>query len=164
MAILPPVALTLLLDGRPVRSYEPLYLAGGRVLGPVDPFLTRVADRIAYSGGFAIFTRDGRNVRVRLISMPPAGLTQTYVALVPLLRALGESVRLDSVTATLDVRTPAGVGVGTLGPFDPRARVEPPRTVFTPVPVPTDRPVWNGTPRPRRTPIPLRAWATPSPH
>ncbi len=164
MAILPPVALTLLLDGRPVRSYEPLYLARGRVLGPVDPFLTRVADRIAYAGGFAVFSRDGRSVRVRLISVPPAGLTQTYVALVPLLRALGETVRLDSTDGTLDVRTPAGAGVGAFGPFDARVRPVPARSIFTPTPVPTDRPVWNGTPRPRRTPIPLHAWATPSPH
>jgi hypothetical protein len=157
------VALTLLLDGRPVRSYEPLYLTRGRVLGPVDPFLTRVADRIAYAGGFAVITRGDRNVRVRLIPGPPSGLSQTYVALVPLLRALGETVRLDSVTETLDVRTPASAGIGAQSAFDARARQVAPRAVFTPTPVPTDRPTWNGTPRPRRTPIPLRAWATPRP-
>ncbi len=157
------MALTLLLDGRPVRSYEPLYLARGRVLGPVDPFLTRVADRIAYAGGFAIITRNGRNVRVRLIAVSPSGLAQTYVALVPLLRALGESVRLDVASGTLDVRSPAAAGIGALGPFDPRAQRVPKRTVFTPTPIATDRPVWNGTPRPRRTPIPLHAWATPNP-
>ena len=163
MAILPPVALTLLLDGRPVRSYEPLYLARGRVLGPVDPFLTGVADRIAYAGGFAIFTRGGRNVRVRMSAGPPAGLAQTYVALVPLLRALGERVDLDAARGTLDVRTPGRAEVGVDRAFDPRARQAPPRAIFTPAPVPTDRPIWNGTPRPRRTPIPLRAWATPRP-
>lgn len=163
MAIFPPVALTLLLDGRPVRSYEPLYLARGRVLGPVDPFLTRVADRIAYAGGFAVFSRGDRDVRVRLVPGPPAGLAQRYVALVPLLRALGERVDLDIATGILEVRSPASGGVGPQPAFDPRARQVAPRPVFTPMPVPTDRPVWNGTPRPRRTPIPLRAWATPQP-
>lgn len=163
MAILPPVALTLLLDGRPVRSYEPLYLARGRVLGPVDPFLTGVADRIAYKGGFAIFTRQGRVVRVRLDVRPPGGLSQTYVALVPVLRGLGEVVRLDPVRGTLDVRTPGRNAVATAGPYDARASQVAPRVVFTPTPVPTERPIWNGTPRPRRTPIPLHAWATPRP-
>jgi len=163
VAILPPVALTLLLDGRPVRSYEPLYLTRGRVLGPVDPFLTRVADRISYAGGFAIFTRGDRIVRIRLIAGPPSGLSQTYVALVPLLRALGERVRLDPATDTLEVETPAATAVAAPGAYDDRARPVAPRVVFTPTPVPTDRPTWNGTPRPRRTPIPLRAWATPRP-
>lgn len=163
MAIFPPVALTLLLDGRPVRSYEPLYLTRGRVLGPVDPFLTRVADRIAYAGGFAILTRGARNVRVRLAAGPPSNLSQTYVALVPLLRALGESVRLDPANETLEVRTPAGAGIAAQGPYDDRVRAIAPRVVFTPSPVPTDRPTWTGTPRPRRTPIPLHAWATPRP-
>ena len=163
MAILPPVALTLLLDGRPVRSYEPLYLTRGRVLGPVDPFLTGVADRIAYAGGFAIFARGDRSVRIRLAPGPPSGLSQTYVALVPLLRALGERVRLDPASETLDVRSPGAPGIGAPGAFDPRAPAVAPRPVFTPTPVPTARPVWNGTPRPRRTPIPLNAWATPRP-
>ena len=163
MAILPPVALTLLLDGRPVRSYEPLYLTRGRVLGPVDPFLTRVADRIAYVGGFAIFTRGDRNVRVRLTARPPSGLSQTYVALVPLLRALGERVRWNAANDTLEVRTPESREIGAPDAYDAGARQVAPRAVFTPTPVPTDRPIWNGTPRPRRTPIPLRAWATPRP-
>jgi hypothetical protein len=163
VAILPPVALTLLLDGRPVRSYEPLYLARGRVLGPVDPYVTGVAERIAYAGGFAIFTRRGLVVRVRLGARSPAGLSQTYVALVPLLRGLGEVVRLDPVRGTLDVRTPGPGALATAGPYDAGTRQVSPRIVFTPTPVPTDRPTWNGTPRPRRTPIPLRAWATPGP-
>ncbi|HEY8321372.1 MAG TPA: hypothetical protein VIG46_06225 [Candidatus Baltobacteraceae bacterium] len=163
MAILPPVALTLLLDGRPVRSYEPLYLTRGRVLGPVDPFLTRVADRIGYAAGFAIFVRGGRVVRVRLAPGPPAGLSRTYVALVPLLRALGERVRLDAASETLDVRSPGVPAIGAQGASEARMPPVPPRPVFTPTPVPTERPVWNGTPRPRRTPIPLQAWATPRP-
>jgi hypothetical protein len=164
VAILPPVALTLLLDGRPIRSYEPIYLTRGRVLGPVDPFLTRVADRIAYAGGFAIFTRGDRDVRIRLMAGPPSNLAQTYVALVPLLRALGERVQWNRANGTLDVDTPAANGsIVARSPYDARAQLVAPRVVFTPMPVPTDRPTWNGTPRPRRTPIPLRAWATPRP-
>jgi len=163
VAIFPPVALTLLLDGRPVRSYEPLYLTRGRVLGPVDPFLTRIADRIGYAGGFAIFVRGERIVRVRLAPGPPSSLSRTYVALVPLLRALGERVRLDPASETLDVRSPGARGIDGGGAYDPHAPAVPARPVFTPTPVPTERPVWNGTPRPRRTPIPLQAWATPRP-
>lgn len=157
------MALTLLLDGRPVRSYEPLYLARGRVLGPVDPFLTRVAERMEYAGGYAVFSRAGRSVRVRLMPAAPGKLGQTYVALVPLLRALGETVALNASRSVLDVRSPERVDMQPPLPFDPRAKQVGARAVFTPTPVPTDRPVWNGTPRPRRTPIPLQAWATPVP-
>lgn len=163
MAILPPAALTLLLDGRPVRSYEPLYLSRGRVLGPVAPFLTRIAEKMDYAGGFAVFVRGDRSVRVRLAAAVPGAWTRTYVALAPLLRGLGERVTLDAAHGVLDVRSSGSAPVRAAAAFDPRAPQASPRVVFTPTPVPTDRPVWTGTPRPRRTPIPLQAWSTPHP-
>ncbi len=163
MAILPPAVLTLLLDGRPVRSYEPLYLTRGRVLGPVDPYLTRVAERIEHIGGLTIFVRGGRHVSVRLTSRVPGNLAQTYVALVPILRALGERVDFDAARSIIEVRSPMPLDTRTPKPFNATTHQIPQRVIFTPTPVPTLRPVWNGTPRPRRTPIPIEAWATPRP-
>jgi hypothetical protein len=143
----------MLLDGQPVRSYAPIYLVGGRVVGPIEPFVTRLARGITYGKGVAIVTGDDRTVRVRVLWCRPGSPMQGYVSLGPLLRELGATVRLDRRNALVLVASPP-VELSSPAPFDPRAPRASPQEVFTPEPVPTPRPAWTGSPRPRRTPIP----------
>lgn len=143
----------MLLDGQPVRSYAPIYLVGGQVVGPIEPFVTRLARGITYDDGVAVVSGDGRTVRVRILWYQPGSPAQAYVALGPLLRDLGASVRLDRRDALVLVASPPVV-LSTAEPFDPTAPQASPQTVFTPEPVTTPRPTWMGTPRPRRTPTP----------
>jgi hypothetical protein len=144
----------LVLDGRPLRSYTPLYVTHGRIVGPVDPFVTRVAERMEYIGPFAVFVRGEKRVQIRLLHREPGQLRETYVPLVPLLRALGESVVIDASRGVIEVTTPKNSTVRPPDPFDPLAPQVSPSAVFTPMPQPTPRPVWTGVPRPRRTPVP----------
>ena len=143
----------MLLDGQPVHSYAPIYLLAGQVVGPIEPFVTRLARGVTYGKGVAIVTGDGRTVRVRILWCRPGSPTQGYVALGPLLRDLGASVSLDRRDALVLVASPP-VELGTPAPFDPSAPQASPQTIFTPEPVTTPRPTWTGSPRPRRTPIP----------
>jgi hypothetical protein len=157
--ILPPaVLLTVLLDGRAMRAYLPVYIANGHVLGPLDPFVVRLARRVGYQGGWLVLSSGGKVVRVRLKQREPAELSRSYVALGPLLRALGAQVTLDRLHRVLLVTSPRSTPIGAPMPFDPAAPQVAPRVVFTPAPVVTPRPVWTGAPRPRRTPLPLSAW------
>jgi hypothetical protein len=152
----------LVLDGRPIRSYTPLSLRHGRVVGPIEPYLTRVAQRIDVVGNYLVLTRGSHHVSVAAMAQD-AGLAQTEVALAPLLRGLGERVVLNAPAGRIEVTSPQAVTVADPMPFDPRAPQVAPVVVFTPTPAPTPRLTWTGTPVPRRTPIPLGAWATPKP-
>jgi hypothetical protein len=156
------VAFVLFLDGQLVPAYAPIYLANGHIIGPVVPYVTRVADRIEFDRGDAVFVRGRRSVRIRMLRRDPEMLAQTYVALASVLERLGENVEVDRSRHFIAVTTPGGA-LRSPEPFDARAAQGAPREVFTPVPVPTPRPVWSGTPRPRRTPIPSGFWATPKP-
>ena len=152
----------LVLDGRPIRSYTPLTLLRGRVVGPVQPYLTRIAEQISYAGGYLVLTRGTRRVRIPMALSPGTALDQAQLPLVPLLRALGEQVDVDAPKGRIEVTSPGPVVV-LPAPFDPAARQVPPTVVFTPAPAATPKMVWDGVPVPRRTPIPANAWATPAP-
>ena len=152
----------LVLDGRPVRSYTSLSLQRGRVVGPVEPYLTQVAERVELTGGFLILTRGSHRVRVP-VGPGSMTLSQTEVALVPLLRALGEAVSIDANQGRIVVTTPRATTIAKPVPFDPRVPQVAATVVFTPTPAPAPVLTWTGTPVPRRTPIPLQAWATPKP-
>jgi len=155
MPILPlAVAVTVLLDGRPVAAYARAYVAAGRTYAPLAPYVTRIADRLEYRAGTLVIDRGARYARVALRSVTPDALDRQYVAIAPILRALGESVRYDSKARAVDVRTPQTASVATPVPFDPFAAQVAPHVVFTPAPIPTPRPVWHGPAMPRRTPLP----------
>lgn len=149
------VALTLILDGSVVRSYNPAYLSRGHVIAPVMPILARVATKIEYRNGMMLIWRKDRFAQVRIARPEPSQLQSTYVEIAPLLRALGESVSFDGASHTLNVRTPVDSIVQAPSPFNPAAPETAPTTLFTPNPVATPRPVVTGVPRPRRTPVPL---------
>lgn len=144
----------LVVDGTVVRSYVSAYVHRGRILAPVDPFVTRLATRIEYSGRNMVVVRGNRSIVVRLRAIRhPSQLQSTFVEIAPLLRALGEIVHYDARSRVLEVHSPA-LAIVTPTPFDPGAPEAPPEAIFTPVPVPTPRPVFTGRPLPRRTPLP----------
>ncbi|MGZ3577160.1 MAG: hypothetical protein ACXVA3_18040, partial [Vulcanimicrobiaceae bacterium] len=114
------LSLTVVLDGAVVRSYTPVYVVRGRVLAPVDPFVTAVADGIGYDGPQMIVRRGDRFAQVGVRRHPfPADLRITYVEVAPILRTLGEVVTYDAARRTLRIDTPNGRVVATPTPFNP---------------------------------------------
>jgi hypothetical protein len=153
VSVFPPgTPVTVRLDGWPLPSYVHAYVADGRVFAPVRPLLSRIADRLWFEGNVLVIVRDGRMARIALGTRTPDALDSAFVTIVPVLRALGESVTYDARQRELDVRTARGEGITTEPPFVPGPAASP-RTVFTPEPVATPRPVWSGSPLPRRTPL-----------
>jgi hypothetical protein len=102
-----------------------------------------------------VIERGARRVRVRLEKTFPDQFDGAYIAIGPVLRALGASLSWEPKRRRLIVRLPERGNVATPTPFDPVAPSAPPATVFTPSPPVTPRPIWTGSPLPRRTPLPL---------
>ena len=147
--------MTVLLDGRPLAAYARAYVAAGRVFVPVDPVLTRIADRFWFEGDTLVIERGTRRVRVRLAPSYQSALGAAYVAAGPALRGLGAVVRYDSAARRLDVGLPRATQVASPTPFSPAPPAAVPNAVFTPAVQGTPRPLWTGSPLPRRTPLPL---------
>ena len=155
-------ALSIVIDGAAVRSYNAPYLRAGHVIAPIDPFVTGVAASIGYSAGSLIVMRGDRFAQVPFADPPdPQHYQSTYVQIAPLLRTLGARVWYDPSLRTLYVETPRKQ-LATPTPFNPAVPQAAPADVFTPSPVTTPRPVVTGTPSPRRTPLPAPA-PSPSP-
>lgn len=133
----------MVIDGAPVRTYRPAIILDGRTYAPVHPFLTSAAERISRNGNVLVVQRDGRSVRLH------AG---GYVPIAPVLRALGASVLYVNHQVVVRFHRTA-VSVPT--PFDAAVPQISPRAIFTPIAPETPRPVWSGSPLPRRTPIPV---------
>jgi hypothetical protein len=145
--------VTVFVDGRPLAAYAGAYLRNGRVYAPIDPLVLQVADRVWFEPGALIVERGQRRIRIPL----HAGFTEEpaigYLAIGPLLRALGDRVAYDGAHRRLEVESPPQRRpAATPTPFVPTVQAS--RAVFTPDPVPTARPVWSGPPLPRRTPLP----------
>jgi hypothetical protein len=152
--LFPPGApVTVVVDGRFLAAYATAFVAGGRVFVPVDPLLTRLADRIYYEGNTLVVERSGRRIRVAMVPAP-AGFNGAYVMAAPILHALGATVRYDARERVLFVQTRPGQVLISPTPFSGGVPSPPPAPVFTPEPVATPRPVWTGSPLPRRTPLP----------
>lgn len=150
-------ALSIVIDGSVVRSYNAPYVVDGHVVAPLDPFVTRVAASIGYSAGTLIVTRGDRFAQVPFAAPPDPGHYQsTYVEIAPLLRTLGARVWYDASGHRLFIETPRAV-LATPTPFNPAVPQQAPTTVFTPTPATTPRPLVTGTPSPRRTPLPAIA-------
>jgi hypothetical protein len=149
----PGVPVTVVLDGRPLAAYVRAYVAGGRVYAPVAPLITRVADRVWFEPETLVVERAGRTVRVRLAADGPQRLDTAYVPAGATLRALGVTVRYEPNDHRLLVSIPAQEVVVSPTPFNAAAPEVAPNAVFTTVPPPTPRPVWTGSPLPRRTPL-----------
>lgn len=113
-----------------------------------------------YEGDRLVIQRGSRVVSVTMRSRSPDALTATCVPLAPIARALGIAFVYRHGALDLRPRVSRAVAAPTAVPV--AALVEP-RIVFTPMPLPTDRPVWSGTALPRRTPIPIVAPASARP-
>lgn len=146
-------APVIVVDGRPVRSYVAPYVFRGRVMAPIEPFVTQLAAGIEYSAGELIVRRGDRFAQVAMPQPHPSQYAQTFVPLAAVLRTLGISVRYDARTRRVIIRTPAPV-LALPTPFNPAVPEAAPREVFTPTPAETPRPVVTGEPQPRRTPLP----------
>lgn len=150
-------ALSIVVNGAVVRSYNAPFLRRGHVIAPIDPFVTSVAAGIGYSAGELIVMRGDRFAQVPFAFAPqPAQYQNTYVEIAPLLRTLGLSVRYDPASRRLFIEAPSPV-LATPTPFNPAVPQPAPTSVFTPVPATTPRPVVSGMPSPRRTPLPAVA-------
>ncbi len=148
-------ALVVVLNGTIVHSYSPVYVVRGRVVAPLEPFVTAVAASIGYSGSQLIVTRGDRFAQLPLAAnIGPAQWPQTYVEIAPLMRNLGVRVAYDAQLRRLEIDTGASVIV-TPTPFNPAVPAASPSTVFTPTPSATPRPQVSGKPAPRRTPLPV---------
>ncbi|MDP9016938.1 MAG: hypothetical protein M3N19_01280 [Candidatus Eremiobacteraeota bacterium] len=153
--IFPPAAIpiAIMLNGAPLQSYNQPYVLQGRIEAPIAPYITRIADRIAYSGGTMIITRGSSEVRIRVGIREPRSLQAVYVPLATILRRLGARASYDAARRVLEVHVEHAGDLATMPPFvssHPQGR---PIRVFTPEPVASPRPVYTGSPHPRRTPI-----------
>lgn len=149
--------LTVVIDGTPVRSYNAPYLQHGRVMAPIDPYVTGIARSVEYDGQALIIRLGDVFAQVPMEAAPaPDRYERTYVELAPIARTLGAHVRFDTHTHTLFVDTPR-VALAAPTPFNPAVPEVAPRDVFTPTPAQTPRPLVSGTPLPRRTPLPAQS-------
>jgi hypothetical protein len=152
-------AVTVLLNGLPVRSYERPYVARGRVMAPLEPFVTAVAASIAYENGMLIVLRGDLFAQVAMPLPNPTQYAQTFVAIGPVLRTIGVRVSYDNRDARMEIDTPpAPLALPT--PFNPAVPLAAPSPVFTPEPVRTPVPKVTGKPMPRRTPLPFPGGST----
>ncbi len=155
------MALYVEVNGRVLRSYLAPYVRNGRVVAPLEPYVTSIADSIGYSGPMMIVRRADRFVQILAPPLDPSQLNRTFVVLAPVLRTLGANVRYDAMRRALVVRIQARP-LATPTPFNPAVPRAAPAIVFTPTPAPTPKPRVVGSPSPRRTPLPVELF-TPKP-
>jgi len=156
MPLFPPgTPVGVSIDGRPLAAYVRAYVSGGRVYAPVEPLLTRLADRLWFDGETLIVQRGERSVRIRLDPRERAELRGTYVPAAATLRALGAAVSYDGAAHRLNVTVPIRAVIASPTPFNAAVPLVSPSAVFTPVPPSTPRPLWTGSPMPRRTALPF---------
>ena len=165
-AHLVPVAVAALVavvvDGSFVPSAPVASLRDGHVVAPAD-LIANFADRIDSGPGMTVTVRR----RERACAAAPVGADDPPLyALAPLARCLGAHVRWDGAGKTLQLAFGGEPRVvRTLPPFDPNAPHVAPTQIFTPEPAPpTPRVIATGSPRPRRTAIPVTpSWPLTSP-
>jgi len=144
--------VTVVLNGAFVPSVPAASLRDARVVGPLG-LVARFAERVdSAPDGTVTATRGGRVCAAR----PVAATDPPLVAIAPLARCLGGHVTWDGKTKSLLLAFGGPVEVRTLPPYDPNAPRAVPTMVFTPEPAPpTPRVIATGSPRPRRTAIPV---------
>ena len=153
--------VTVVVNGSFVPSVPVASLRDAHVVGPLG-LVARFAERIDGAPDGTVTARRGERA---CTARPLAGSDPALVAIAPLARCLGAHVAWDDRTKTLLLAFDGPVEVRTLPPYDPNAPRAAPTTVFTPEPgPPTPRVITTGSPRPRRTAIPVTpSWPLVSP-
>ena len=154
--------VAVVVDGSFTPSVPVASLKDGRVVAPAD-LIANFADRIDAGAGTTIIVR--RRERACAAAPVDAADPPLY-ALAPLARCLGANVTWDGAGKTLELAFGGEPRVvRTLPPFDPNAPHVAPTQIFTPEPAPpTPRVIATGSPRPRRTAIPVTpSWPLTSP-
>lgn len=151
--------VSVVVDGSFVPTAPPASLSGGRVIAPLE-LVARIADRVESDGEVVTARRGARTCSARALHASDP----VQVALAPLARCLGAvHVSWDGRTKTLTLAFGGPVDVRTPAPFDPAVPQVAPTMVFTPEPAPpTPRVIDTGSPRPRRTAIPVFAPPVPT--
>ena len=132
-------------------------LLKGHLFAPAWPTIARFVDRIVRIGDRLYLYRAGRCVVLRVPGSARSDLSQIYLPLAASLRSLGDVVRYDASARVVDIRTPSAVLVAAGAVAAPPL----PRVIFPARVPPTPRPIWNGIPLPRRTPLPVAAPSAP---
>ena len=122
-------------------------------MAPVDPYLTGLCASVELDGTKIIVRRGDRFTQAALVG--------GYVALAPVLRALGAQVTYDARARALLIHMSAAP-FATPTPITRAVPQVSPGAVFTPLPSPTEKPAVTAKPLPRRTPLPFNA-ASPRP-
>jgi hypothetical protein len=123
-------------------------------VGPLAPVVTRLASRVVYvpADGTIVIERAAHRIVVPVAFIDD---DEPYVALGPVVRALGGSATFDTRTKTMTIVLADERLIETPQPFDPRAPQVAPTAVFTPEPPrATPRAIDTGRAAPRRTAIP----------
>jgi hypothetical protein len=151
--------VAVLIDGVFVPSAPPAVLVAGHVVGPVE-LVARFTSSVEVRRGNVTARRDDTTCSARSLTLGDPVL----VELTPLARCLGAHVTWDGRSKTLSLAFPNAVTIKPLPSYVPLAPQASPSTVFTPQPAPpTPRPIEVGSPRPRRTAIPVApSWPVPS--
>lgn len=143
--------VAVLVDGVFLPSAPPAMLVGGHVIVPVE-LVARFASSVEVRGGNVTARREDATCSARSLTLGDPVL----VELTPLARCLGAHVTWDGRSKTLSLAFPNAVTIKPLPSYVPLAPQASPSTVFTPQPAPpSPRPIEVGSPRPRRTAIPV---------
>jgi hypothetical protein len=155
------VLVTVVVNGSFVPSVPEASLRDAHVVGPLD-LVARFAERVDVAPDGMVTARLGER---ECAARPLVGSDPALVAIAPLARCLGGHAAWDARTKTLLLAFGGPVEIRTLPPYDPNAPRAVPTTVFTPEPAPpTPRVIATGSPRPRRTAIPVTpSWPLTSP-
>ncbi len=150
--------MTILIDGSPVVTSHPAQIVAGRIMAPLVPVVTQIADAISLRDGRTLVIERGRRqVALRISAAPPCPVCDVYVPLAPLVRTLGGTLRYDARAGCVALSF-GPRALRTPEPYDMLALPHPAATTLAwpSPPKPAAKDVAAGVPQPRRTPVEVR--------
>ena len=160
------IIVSVVVDGRAIEASRGAILRRGTVFAPLDPFVRRIADRVATGPASTITLSRGSESVVFAVGSPivRSGIAVEQIPIAPFVRggeaniplavaarALGETVTYDARARVVYVR----LGRSPIARMTPFGGYTPPQSpvTFSPTSTPAPRVIVTGIPRPRRTPI-----------